>query len=95
MDTLLIQGQFRKLATIDDLERISNQNIKRFNRNIDWQKVKEDFLLEQANCLVVPIHIHQHQNGNLVFPHLRCHIVVEGRETLMLQDLSFEQWVGL
>jgi hypothetical protein len=95
MDTLLIQGQFRKVATMDVLERISNQNIKRFNRNIDWQKVKEDFLLEQANCLVVPILIHQHHNGKLVFPHLRCHIVVEGRETLMLQDLSFEQWLGL
>jgi hypothetical protein len=95
MDTLLIQGRFRKLATIDDLERISNQNIKRFNRNIDWQKVKEDFLLEQANCMVVPILIHQHHNGNLVFPHLRCHILVEGRENLMLQDLSFEQWLGL
>ncbi len=80
---------------MDVLERISNQNIKRFNRNIDWQKVKEDFLLEHANCLVVPILIHQHHNGNLVFPHLRCHIVVEGEENLMLQDLSFEQWVGL
>jgi hypothetical protein len=95
MDTLLIQGQFRKLATIDDLERISNQNVKRFNRNIDWQKVKEDFLLEQANGLVVPILIHQHNNGKLIFPHLRCHIFFEGIENLMLQDLSFEQWVEL
>jgi hypothetical protein len=95
MDTLLIQGQFRKVATMDVLERISNQNIKRFNRNIDWQKVKEDFLLVLANCLVVPILIHQHYNGKLIFPHLRCHIVIEGIENLMLQDISFEQWLGL
>jgi hypothetical protein len=65
MDILLILGQFRKVVTMAALETISNQNIKRFNRNIDWLKVKEDFLLEQANCLVEPILIHQHHNGNL------------------------------
>jgi hypothetical protein len=95
MDTLIIQGQFRKVASMDVLETISKLNIHQFNRNIDWQTFKLEFQLEQARCLVVPIIIHQHFNGKLIFPHLRCHIVVEGRENLMLQDLSFEQWLEL
>jgi hypothetical protein len=79
----------------NDLERISNKNIKRFNRNIVWQTIKQETHIEQANCMVVPILIHQHHNGAVVFPHFRCHIVVDGLSNLLLQDISFEQWVEL
>jgi hypothetical protein len=95
MDTLLIQGKFNKITTVPILEQISITNQNTFNRNIDWKQLKADFLLEDKQCLVVPILVHQHHNGMVVFPHFRCHIVVDGLSNLLLQDISFEQWVEL
>jgi hypothetical protein len=95
MDTLLIQGKFNKITTLPILEQISISNLNTFNRNIDWEELKADFPLEDKQCLVVPILVHQHLNGMAVFPHFRCHIVVDGLSNLLLQDISFEQWVEL
>jgi hypothetical protein len=95
MDTLIIQGKFRKIVSIQDLESISLKNEKRFNRNINWRMFREDNDKEIASCLVVPILIHQHVKGEVVFPHLRCHIVVDEIHQLMMQDMSFEQWFEL
>jgi hypothetical protein len=95
MDTLLIQGKFKKLTTVPTLEQISITNQNTFNRNIDWKQLKADFSIENQSCLVVPILVHQHHNGAVVFPHFRCHIVVDGLSNLLLQDISFEQWVEL
>ena len=77
------------------LEHLSSAS--EYNRNIDWQLLKRDYPLvnETTKCLVTPILIHQHIRSEIVFPHLRCHIVVEGIPHLLLQDLSFEQWAGL
>ena len=77
------------------LEHISSGS--EFNRNINWELLKTDnpILDENTNCLVVPILIHQHQGSKVVFPHFRCHIVIDGVSHLLLQDLSFEQWNGL
>ncbi len=95
MDTLLIQGKFNKITTLPILEQMSITNQKTFNRNIDWEELKADFPLEDKQCLVVPILVHQHLNGMAVFPHFRCHIVVDGLSNLLLQDISFEQWLEL
>jgi hypothetical protein len=95
MDTLLIKGKFKKITTIPILEQISITNQNKFNHNINWSLLKSDIQLKGEQCLVVPILIHQHHNGKLVFPHFRCHIVVDGLSNLLLQDISFEQWLSL
>jgi hypothetical protein len=95
MDTLIIQGKFKKISTLTILEQISKSNQNTFNRNINWALLKSDFPIKGEQCLVVPILIHQHYNGTVVFPHFRCHIVVDGLSNLFLQDISFEQWVEL
>jgi hypothetical protein len=95
MDSLIIQGRFRKIALCSVLRQISNHNRGVLNRNIDWQRHEAEFPLETTNCLVVPILIHQFHKGELVFPHLRCHIVLEGISHMMVQDISFEQWYDL
>lgn len=83
------------MTTVPTLEQISTTNQNTFNRNIDWEQLKADFSIENLPCLVVPILVHQHHNGAVVFPHFRCHIVVDGLSNLLLQDISFEQWVEL
>ena len=95
MDTLLIQGKFKKITTIPILEQISITNQNKFNHNINWPLLKSDLPIESEQCLVVPILIHQHLKGKVVFPHFRCHIVIDGLSNLLLQDISFEQWVEL
>jgi hypothetical protein len=92
MDTLIIQGKFRKVVSIEELEFISEENSTRYNRNINWQMFRKDCPVEGRQCLVVPVLIHQNFKGDFVFPHLRCQILVDGSESLMLQDISFEQW---
>ncbi len=95
MDTLLIQGKFKKITTVPILEQISITNQNKFNHNINWALLKSDLPTEREQCLVLPILIHQHLKGKAVFPHFRCHIVIDGLSNLLLQDISFEQWVEL
>jgi hypothetical protein len=92
MDTLIIQGKFKKFVSTAELEKISVLNHNLFNRNINWILIKEEFELDSAKCLVVPILIHQHHKGRPIFPHFRCHIVIDGISHILLQDISFEQW---
>ncbi len=95
MDTLIIQGKFKKISTLTILEQISKANQNTFNRNINWSHLKLDVPIKGEQCLVVPILIHQHHNGKVVFPHFRCHIVVDGSSNILLQDISFDQWFSL
>jgi hypothetical protein len=95
MDTLIIQGKFRKVVSIQELESISEANSTLYNRNINWQSFRKDYPSEGLQCLVVPVLIHQNFKGDFVFPHLRCQILVNGADCLMLQDISFEQWFGM
>lgn len=91
----MIQGKFRAVVPLGVLEHLSSG--LEYNRNIDWEILRKDYPLvtELTNCLVTPILIHQHSRGEVVFPHLRCHIVVEGVQHLLIQDLSFEIWSDL
>ncbi len=91
----MIQGKFNAIVPLGVLEHLTSGSL--YNRNIDWELLRVDYPLvnETTNCLVTPILIHQHSRGEIVFPHLRCHMVVDGVSHLLVQDLSFEVWSDL
>jgi hypothetical protein len=95
MDTLIIQGKYKKLTTLSKLSSITRKT--QLNRNINWEILKNDnpALTDQTNCLIVPVLIHQHHKGKIVFPHLRCHIIINGIDHILINDLSIEEWVNI
>ena len=95
MDTLIILKEIQKIVPVRSLISFTEQNIKTFNTNIDWEELLKKFDVENHTCLVQPLLIHQHQFGVVGFPHFRCLVQIENIPIMMLQDLSFEQWTSL
>jgi hypothetical protein len=92
MDTLIILKETQKIVTVRSVISFTEQNFNSFNSNIDWVELNKAFGVDELNCLIQPLLIHQHHKGNIVFPHLRCLVQIENIPILLLQDLSFEQW---
>ena len=95
LDSLVVLKEIHKKVKVETLIFHTKQNEKRFNSNIDWSIVKTYYHIEGRNCLVLPILIHQHCKGKVIFPHFRCLIQIENLPLILLQDLTFEQWTSL
>jgi hypothetical protein len=95
MDTLIILKEIQKIAPVRSVIFFTQQNLNSFNTNIDWDELKKDFDMDELNCLIQPLLIHQHHKGNIIFPHLRCLVQIKNLPLLLIQDISFEQWTSL
>ena len=95
MDTLIILKEIQKIVPVRSVISFTEQNLNLFNSNIDWVELNKAFGVEELNCLVQPLFIHQHHKGKIVFPHFRCLVQIENIPLLLLQDLSFEQWTSI
>ena len=95
MDTLIILKEIQKIASVRSVVSFTEQNMKSFNTNIDWEELSKDFDVQGLSCLIQPILIHQHHKGKIIFPHIRCLVQVENIPLLLLQDLTIEQWTSL
>lgn len=95
MDTLIILKEIQKIVPVRSLISFTEQNLNSFNSNIDWVELNKAFGVDELNCLIQPLLIHQHHNGKIIFPHFRCLVQIENIPLLLLQDLSFEQWTSI
>lgn len=95
MDTLIILKEFQKVVPVRTLMTFAIENTNTFNNNILWDELLKKFDVENHTCLVQPLLIHQHQFGVVGFPHFRCLVQIENIPLLLLQDLSFEQWLRI
>ena len=95
MDTLVILKEIQKIASVRSVISFTEQNLNLFNSNIDWAELNKAFGVDELNCLIQPLLIHQHHNGKIIFPHFRCLVQIENLPLLLLQDLSLEQWTSI
>lgn len=95
MDNLIILKEIQKIVPVRSVISFTEQNLNLFNSNIDWVELNTAFGVDELNCLIQPLLIHQHHKGNIVFPHIRCLVQIENIPLLLLQDLSFEQWTSI
>lgn len=95
MDTLIILKEIQKIVPVRSVISFTEQNLNLFNSNIDWVELNKAFGIEELNCLIQPLLIHQHHKGKIVFPHIRCLVQIENIPLLLLQDLSLEQWTSI
>ena len=95
MDTLIILKEIQKIVPVRSVISFTQENLKSFNTNIDWDDLNKDFDVAGLHCYVQPLLIHQHHKGKIIFPHFRCLVQIENTSMILLQDLTFEQWTSL
>jgi hypothetical protein len=95
MDTLIILKEIQKIVPVRSVISFTEQNLNSFNSNIDWVELNKAFGVDELNCLIQPLLIHQHHNGKIIFPHFRCLVQIENLPLLLLQDLTLDQWGSL
>lgn len=95
MDTLIILKEIQKIVPVRSVISYTEQNLNSFNSNIDWVELNNAFGVDELNCLIQPLLIHQHHKGKIIFPHFRCLVQIDKLPLLLIQDLSFEQWSNL
>jgi hypothetical protein len=95
MDTLIILKEIQKIVPVQSVISFTQENLKSFNSNIDWDDLNKDFDFAGLYCYVQPLLIHQHLKGKIIFPHFRCLVQIEKTSMILLQDLTFEQWTSL
>ena len=95
MDTLIILKEIQKIVPVGSVISFTQENLKSFNTNIDWDDLNKDFDVAGLYCYVQPLLIHQHHKGKIIFPHFRCVVQIENTSIILLQDLTFEQWTSL
>jgi len=82
-----------KLVSFESLKGLSDYNVGRFNQNIDYQDLENNFKgLDEHHFEIIRVMDHFHFQGKPIPKHYRCLVRHPKNIGFRLQDVSIEQW---
>lgn len=85
-----------KLLSFEGIKKLSNENVGKFNRNVDYQELERNYNgLDEYNFELIRVMDHNHFQGKPIQKHYRCLIIHPKIKESFIQDVSIHQWDSL
>lgn len=85
-----------KYVSFDVIKNLSDQNLNRFNQNVDYASLEKNYNdLNENDFELIRVLDHYHFQGQPVPRHYRCMVRHPKVNDFLLQDVSILQWDSL